>query len=92
MNEVESLACVVGAVLLLVLVLIWRPRRERDKLADRYSYASPPAAGFSGLGRVIGEATAKMAWGSPSVTTWRRACAASLHASRRRRGLEGGNK
>lgn len=88
--SVELLAALVGAALLLALWMIWWPsaqRNTRRPLHLEYDVGERPA-GLSGAFRAFGDATARATWGSPSVETWRRACAASLEASRRRRGLE----
>lgn len=59
-------------------------RRRRHELPPLKRYTG--GSGIAAATKTMGDAMSSMAWGSPSTSTWERACRNSLEASRRRRG------
>ena len=56
----------------------------RRKSTLSYDHAGAPA-GLQGVARTVADQACCITWGSPTPSTWRDACQASLAASRARR-------
>jgi hypothetical protein len=83
MNPQEIVAALVGIVLTVALLALWRLRRRPDHL----TYVVPPRPGIKGAFDGIATFNTMLVYGSCSTDEWKRRCEASRCASRRRRGL-----
>lgn len=85
-----SVLLVAASLLAIVWVIyfVWRPApSDRTPLEAKYK-KRPTRAGVIGAGASMADAFASLTYGSPAVSTWKRACDESMTASRRRRGIQ----
>lgn len=78
---------VVSVAIWLLTVAVCVHLRRRTRRSDHLTYALPQPKGLAGVGRSFVRSVEALTYGS-SVEMWRARCAASLRASRRRRGVD----